>query len=165
MIVYEAPGLTMADYVGENLYDLHTQGDPNAIGEYLLEGVQPTVPRDWTWLYPDLWGNYTHNRTEDFVFRWTPAGTYPTAIFHMRIFSANSPGPLEDGFVGWGGAYPWDDGEHRLLASEMSRFAAGPVPVETFSFISGRPFGFPDSIYQENVATSYIYLFQQMILE
>jgi hypothetical protein len=39
------------------------------------------------------------------------------------------------------------------------------MPVETFSFISGRPFGFPDSIYQENVATSYIYLFQQMILE
>jgi|GEM_PF-696344 len=165
MIVYEAQGLTIADYVEENLYDLHTQGDPNAIGEYLLEGVQPTVPRNWTWLYPDLWGNYTHNRTEDFVFRWTPAGTYPTAIFHLRIFSDQAKGPLADGFVGWGGAYPWDDGEHVLLASEMSRFAAGPVPVETFSFISGRPFGFPDSIYQENVATSYIYLFQQMILE
>jgi hypothetical protein len=83
----------------------------------------------------------------------------------MRIFSANSPGPLTDGYSGWGGAYPWDDGEHRLLASEMSRFEAGPVPVETYSLIVGRPFGFPDSIYQENIALSYIFLFQQMILE
>ena len=166
MIIYEAPALTMADYVPENLYDLHTQGDPEGIPEYVLEGVQPTVPSDWTWLYPDLWGNYTHNRAEDFVFRWTPAGTYPSATFFFSIFNSQSPGPLaSEGFSGWGGAYPWDDGEHTMLASEMSRFAPGPVPVYTYSFIAGREFGLPDSIYQENQATSYIYLVQQMILE
>lgn len=165
IIAYEGQGLTMADYVEENLYDLHTQGDPNGIGEYLLEGVQPTVPKDWTWLYPDLWGNYTHDRTRDFEFGWTPAGTYPSAIFGFWIFSPNAWGPMIDDHAGWGGAYPWDDGEHAMLAAEMSRFAPGPVPVSTFSYISGRPFGFPDSIYQENVARSYIWLTQQMILE
>jgi hypothetical protein len=52
-----------------------------------------------------------------------------------------------------------------MLASEMSRFAAGPVPVYAYSFVQGREFGLPDSIYQTNQAISYIYLSQQMILE
>lgn len=166
MIVYEGQGLTMVDYVPDNLYDLHTQGDPEGIPEYILEDVQPTVPADWTWLSPAMWGNYTHDRTTDFTFEWTPAGTYPDATLYMQIFSARSPGPMaREGYSGWGGAYPWDDGVHALSASEMSRFAAGPVPVEMYSFIEGREFGLPDSIYQENTAPSYIYLFQQMILE
>ena len=166
MIVYEGQALTMADYVADNLYDLHTQGDPEGIPEYLIEDVQPTVPADWHWTYPEMWGNYTHNRAEDFVFQWTPANTYPDAIFFMSIFTSRSPGPMaREGYSGWGGAYPWDDGDHRMLASEMSRFAAGPVPVYTYSYIEGREFGLPDSIYQTNQAVSYIYLSQQMILE
>ncbi len=166
MIVYEGQNLTMADYVPDNLYDLHTQGDPAGIPEYLIEDVQPTVPADWQWTYPDLWGNYTHDRTSDFDFRWTPAGTYPDAIFVFSIFTKRSPGPMSrEGYSGWGGAYPWDDGEHTMLASEMSRFAPGPVPLYTYSYIEGREFGLPDSIYQENTAPSYIYLVQQMILE
>ncbi len=32
VIAYEGQSLTMADYVEENLYDLHTQGDPAGIG-------------------------------------------------------------------------------------------------------------------------------------
>ena len=42
---------------------------------------------------------------------------------------------------------------------------AGGVPVYTYSFISGREFGLPDSIYQTNQAVSYIYLSQYMVLE
>jgi hypothetical protein len=166
IVYYTAENLTMADYVPDQLYDLHTQGEEGGLPEYLIEGVIPTVPADWQWLYPDLWGNYTHNRAEDFVFRWTPARTYPEAIFVMTIFTSQSPGPLsvENG-SGWGGAYPWDDGEHAMTAAEMSFFAPGTVPVYTYSLISGPEFGLPDSIYQENQVNSYIYLVQQMVLE
>jgi hypothetical protein len=70
-----------------------------------------------------------------------------------------------EGGSGWGGAYPMDDGSHAMSAGEMSLFAPGVVPVYTYSLINGPTFGLPDSIYQENQATSYIYLVQQMVLE
>ena len=104
IIAYEGQGLTMADYVEENLYDLHAI---NGIGEYLLEGVQPTVPKDWTWLYPDLWGNYTHDRTRDFEFGWTPAGTYPICtIFGFWISFAQRLGSHDRRPCRLGWAYP-----------------------------------------------------------
>ncbi len=166
VIYYTNDDLTLADYVPDNVYDLHTEGDPDAIGEYLLEEVLPTVPADWEWLSPDLWGNYTQSRAEDFTFTWTPAQTYPDAIFMVEIFDYNNLGPLaEDGWYGYLGVYPWDDGEHTFTASELSMFAPGWVPVTAFSYIQGREFGLPESIYQTNQAFSYISLYQTMILE
>ena len=166
IVYYVDADATIDDYVPDQVYDLHTQGQADGLGEYLLEDVIPTVPSDWEWTFPELWGNYTHNRAEDFVFRWTPARTYPDAIFVMTIFNSDAPGPLSiEGGSGWGGGTPWDDGEHTLTAAEMSMFAPGIVPVYTYSAISGPEFGLPDSIYQENQAQSYIYLVQQMVLE
>lgn len=166
IVYYRDDDATIDDYVPGQLYDLHTQGEEDGLPEYLIEEVIPTVPSDWEWTFPELWGNYTHDRTEDFVFRWTPARTYPDAIFVMTIFNSNSPGPLSlEGGSGWGGAYPWDDGEHAMEASWMSLFAPGVVPVYTYSLVTGPEFGLPDSIYQENQVQSYIYLVQQMVLE
>ncbi len=163
-VSYVAEGLTMADYVPDNWYDLHTQGQPDGIGEYVIPRVQPTVPSDWEWLAPNLWSNYTHNRARPFTFEWTPAGTYPDAIFVFSIFNSQEMGPMEGG-SGWGGAYPMDDGAHTMSAAEMSLFSPGVVPVYTYSFVQGPEFGLPDSIYQTNRAPSYIYLVQQMVLE
>lgn len=166
IVYYVDPDATMDDYVAGQMYDLHTQGEEAGLPEYLIEEVIPTVPSDWHWTFPELWGNYTHDRTTDFVFRWTPARTYPDAIFVMTIFNSDSPGPLSiEGASGWGGAYPWDDGEHAMSAGHMSMFAPGTVPVYTYSFVTGPEFGLPDSIYQQNQVGSYIYLVQQMVLE
>jgi hypothetical protein len=165
-IYYTAPDLQLEDYVTNNMYDLHTSGDPDAIGEYVLDEVLPTVPSDWQWLSPDLWGNYTHNRAESFDFQWTPAMTYPDAIFVVSICTKQSPCPMaEENWAGYAGAYPWDDGDHLFTASEMSLMGAGGVPVYAYSIINGREFGLPESIYQTNQATSYIYLSQYMVLE
>ncbi len=171
LVYYTAEGLTLDDYVTNNWYDLHTQGEDGGIGEYLLEAIQPTVPSDWEWTAPDLWNNYTHDKSEPFSFQWTPAGTYPDAIFVVGIFTENSPGPLdpevfgEDGWSGYVVTYPWDDGEHEFSTTEIGQFAPGGVPVYAYSIISGPEFGLPDSIYQENTAYSYIYLDQYMVLE
>jgi hypothetical protein len=165
-VYYSASGLTFDDYVTNNWYDLHTQGQVDGIGEYTLPAVQPTVPADWQWLSPDLHNNYTHNRAEDFAFTWTPAMTYPDAMFFVSIWSKSAPGPMAtENYVGYGAVIPWDDGSHQFAASEMSQFAAGSVPVYAYSIIQGPEFGLPESIYQENVAVSYIYLAQYMVLE
>lgn len=165
-IYYYTDDLTMEDYVTNNWYDLHTQGEEGGIGEYLLEGVQPTVPADWQWVSPETYGGYVHNRAEDFVFEWTPAQTYPDAFFVVTLYSKNSPGPLEEeNWVGYAGVIPWDDGEHAFTASEMSTFAAGTAPLHAYSFIQGPEFGLPESIYQENTAVSYIYLLQNLTME
>ncbi len=165
VIYYTAPDLQLEDYVTDNLYDL-TAGDPDGIPEYVIDDVLPTVPSDWEWLSPPLWGNYTHNRAEDFVWTWTPAMTYPDAMFVTTICTKQSPCPMaEENWAGYAGAYPWDDGEHLFTAAEMSMMGAGGVPVYAYSFISGREFGLPDSIYQANQAISYIYLSQYMVLE
>jgi hypothetical protein len=166
VIYYAAEDLTFADYVTDNWYDLHTQGEEGAIGEYLLEDVQPTVPADWQWVAPDLWGGYTHSRSEDFEFQWTPAMTYPDAMFVVSLFTKTDLGPFEEeGWAGYAAVLPWDDGEHYFTSDEISNFAAGTVPVHSYSVISGPEFGLPESIYQDNVAVSYIYLLQSMVLE
>jgi hypothetical protein len=165
-IYYINTDLTMDDYVTNNWYDLHTQGEDGGIGEYLLEDVQPTVPADWQWLTPSLWGNYTHNRANDFDFTWTPAETYPDAFFFVELFDYNALGPMaEESYYGYAAVYPWDDGVHAFTASEVSQFAAGGVPVTAYSYIEGPEFGLPESIYQENTAPSYILYSMYMVLE
>jgi hypothetical protein len=150
-ISYLGVDLTMDDYVPGQYYDLHTQGEEGGLGEYLLEGVQPSVPGDWYWESPDLC-RLTHNRADDFPFTWTPALTYPDAIFSVSIY-----GNVEaTGNPGFAGTLPWDDGEHFFTAGEMSQLEAGPVSFQAYSYIEGPLFGLPESIYQENQSSSYI---------
>lgn len=168
MTYYQGQGLTIADYVPGEVYDLHTQGEPEGegIGEYLLDDVLYTVPRDWEWLTPDLWGNYVHNRAEPFTFKWTPTGSYPDGLFVVDIFTERNPGPLaQENWFGYLQAFPFDDGTHQFSAAEMSFLAPGQVPVNAYTFRQGPEFGLPGSIYQTNQAVSYILLAQTMFLE
>ncbi|MCB9743229.1 MAG: hypothetical protein H6741_14405 [Alphaproteobacteria bacterium] len=162
MIIYTGRDLTIADYVTDNVYDLHLQGDPEGLEEELLEQVLPTVPADWELTSPQLWGNYTHDRTQDFVYTWTPAMTYPDAIFVTAINGTTYAGTS---YQGRAISIPWDDGEHAYTASDLLQLDPNPVTFSAYSFIEGPPFGLRDSIYQENQSESYIYLQASMILE
>jgi hypothetical protein len=161
MVYYYGFDLTAADYGAGYWYDLHPQGEEGGLPEYLLEEVQPTVPADWELTSPQLCQDYTHNRAEDFTYTWTPAQTYPDAIFSTGI-----PGTLEaTGTGGFVGCIPWDDGEHTYLGSELSQLVANPAEPYFYSYIEGPDFGLPDSIYQSNPTESYIYLSAYMVLE
>jgi len=152
-IYYTNNNLTLNDYVAGQMYDLHTQGEEGGLGEYLLEGVQPTVPAHWDWLSPNLCG-LSHDRSTDFEFRWTPAMTYPDAIFAVFM-----DGILEvNGNPGFAGTFPWDDGQHQFLSSEMSQLQAGPLDFRAYSYIEGPEFGLPDSVIQDNQSDSVFIL-------
>ena len=157
---YTGVNLTMDDYVPNQFYDLHTQGDPNGIGEYILNGVQPTVPADWQWISPELCG-LVHDKTTDFDMQWTPAMTYPDAIFSVSV--AGTIEEINKG--GFAGVLPWDDGSHALTAVELSQLKSEPVQFSAYSYIEGPLFGFPESIYQENQSDSVISLSTQFVLE
>lgn len=160
-IYYYGFDLTLDDYVPDTWYDLHTEGEEGGVEEVVLDRVLPTVPSDWTLLSPPLWGNYTHNRAEDFVFDWTPALTYPDAIF-----SASLGGTLvATGTSGAIASLPWDDGEHTFTTDQLAELDAGGATFTAYSFIEGPEFGLPDSIYQSNTAKSYIYLQGSLVLE
>ncbi len=161
MVYYYGFDLTAADYGAGYWYDLHPQGEEGGLPEYLVEDVQPTVPADWELTSPALCQDYTHNRAEDFTYTWTPAQTYPDALFISGI-----PGTLEaTGTGGFVGCIPWDDGEHTYLASELSQLVAAPAQPYFYTYIEGPEFGLPDSIYQTNPTESYIYLSAYMVLE
>ncbi len=157
---YTGVNLTMDDYVPNQFYDLHTQGDPAGIGEYILNGVQPTVPADWQWVSPDLCG-LVHDKTTDFEMQWTPAMTYPDAVFSVSV--SGTIEELDKG--GFAGVLPWDDGSHALTAVELSQLKSEPVEFSALSYIEGPLFGFPESIYQENQSSSVISLSTQFVLE
>jgi hypothetical protein len=157
---YQGFNLTMDDYVPNQFYDLHTQGDPNGLGEYILNGVQPTVPSDWQWIAPELCG-LVHDKTTDFNMEWTPAQTYPDAIFSVSV--SGTIEAIDKG--GFAGVLPWDDGSHSLTAVELSQLKSEPVGFSAYSYIEGPLFGFPESIYQENQSDSVISLSTQFVLE
>ena len=173
MIAYVGQDLTMADYATNVMYDLHLQGDPNGLPEEILPGVQPTVPCDWYLTSPSLWGNYTHNRAEDFEYTWgmpdSPtqgACTGPPGIDPAAIFSTSIPGTLvSTGKGGFAGALPWDDGVHTYTAAELSQLQANPTYLTAYSFKEGPEFGLKDSRHQDNVADTYIYLQASLVLE
>ncbi len=162
--IYYAPEspLSMDDYVPGQWYDLRLQGDPEGLPGELIERVQPTVPADFELLSPALWNNYTHDRSEDFVFTWTPAQTYPDAVLAASIdgttlVSTGEPASLS--------TLPWDDGEWRFTSSELLQLNPSNVSFSIYSYIEGVEFGLRDSIYQNNKTESYIYLSGSMILE
>lgn len=161
MIYYSAP-LTLEDYCFDQLYDLHTQGEEGGIGEYVLEGVQPTVPADFSLLDPLWWGDFTHPRSRDLTYTWTPAQTYPDAFFVTSI-----SGILEaTGEGGYAGSLPWDDGEHSYTSAELSQLTAGPAQFAAYSVIpEGPPFGFPFSTIQNNTSSTYVYIGGSLVLE
>ncbi len=161
MIYYYGFNLTAADYAAGSWYDLHTQGEEGGLPEYLVDDVQPTVPADWELTSPALCQDYTHSRAEDFTYTWTPAETYPDAIFATGI-PGTIEATMEGGFVG---CIPWDDGEHTFYSSELSQLVANPAEPYFYSYIEGPEFGLPDSIYQSNPTESYIYLSAYMVLE
>lgn len=161
MVYYVGVGLTMDDYVPGESYDLHPEGEEGGVEEVVLEDVLLTVPADWSLISPELYNNYTHNRAEDFEFQWTPAETYPDAMF-----IASLSGTLEaTGTAGSIVSIPWDDGIHSFDASEVSQLSAGGAYFTAYSIIEGPYFGLPDSIYQSSQAKSYIYLQGYLVLE
>jgi hypothetical protein len=159
-IIYWNSDLSLDDYKFDTLYDLHTQGDPDGIPEVIVERVQPTVPADYYLTSPDLWGDYTHDRTTDFDYTWTPAQTYPEAIFSTQI----SGTLVVDGEPGFAGSIPWDDGAHRYTSGELSQLQAGPVTFSAASFIQGPIFALPFSIYQSR-SDSTLSTTAELILE
>jgi hypothetical protein len=160
-LIYYTADLTLKDYCFDQEYDLHTEGDPNGIGEYILEGVQPTVPADFSMLTPQLWGNYTQSRSEDFNYTWTPAQTYPDAIFGTQI----SGTLVSTGESGFAGSLPWDDGVHAYTPAELGELEAGPVSFAAYSYIKGRKFGFPFSTIQSCQSDSVVQVSASMVLE
>ena len=161
LIYYAGVDLTMDDYVPGERYDLHTEGEEGGVAEYVLDEVLYTVPADWSLVSPELWNNYTHSRAEDFQFQWTPAMTYPDAMFIASLSGTLS----STGTSGSIASIPWDDGDHSFTAEEVQELTAGPSYFTAYSIIKGPYFGLPDSIYQSNQAKSYIYLQGYLVLE
>jgi len=163
-IYYVASDLTLTDYRFNKNYDLHTQGDPAAIPEVLLEGVQPTVPSDWYLTNPQFCNDLTIPRTENFNYSWTPAMTYPTAIFVTQISGVTIP--TEDGDIpAFIGSIPWDDGVHAYTPYELSVVNDGPASFIAVSSIKGPLFGFPFSTIQANQSGSVLQTSAYIVLE
>jgi len=160
-IIYEGQDLTLDDYHFDQLYDLHTQGDPDGIPEVIVPKVQPTVPADYYLLAPQFIHDFTWNRADDFNYAWTPAQTYPDAFFITQI-----SGTLAiDGTAGFAGSIPWDDGSHTYTAAELSQLNAGPVGFSADSHIDGPYFGLPFSTIQTCQSDSDLSTSAQMTLE
>lgn len=162
LIAYVGYDLTMADYQTNNIYDLHLEGDPAGLEEEIVPEVQPTVPSDWSWVDPQLWGNTTHNRAEDFWYQWTPAQTYPTAIFFtglsgLSLVSNQAPASISN--------FPWDDGEFYFPSDQLLLVNPATATLFAYAYIEGPSFGLKDSIYQSNPTESYIYLSGTIVLE
>lgn len=160
MIYYTAP-LTLDDYCFNQVYDLHTEGEDGGIGEYVLEDVQPTVPADFELLDPEWWGNYTASRAEDLTYTWSPAQTYPNAIFGTSI-SGTLAATGDSGYIG---ALPWDDGEHTYTSADLSALEPGTCTFSAYSYIKGNYFGFPFSTIQTNQSDSVLYIQGTVVLE
>lgn len=142
-IIYRGVDLTLEDYMFDQLYALHTQGDPEGIPEVLVPDVQPTVPADYYLLTPDFC-NLVVDRNADFVYEWTPAQTYPDAIFSTSI----SGTLVATGKPGFAASIPWDDGLHTYTPAELLQLNSGPVSFSASSYIEGPYFGLPFSTIQ-----------------
>ena len=160
-IYYRGIDLTLNDYRFGTLYDLEAPGDPDGIPEFYVEDVQPTVPADYHITSPQLWGDYTHNRAGAFDYTWTPAQTYPEAIFVTNIsgtLAVNDEG-------GFAGALPWDDGEHSYKPAQLAQLNDGPVTFSAVSYIEGPYWGLPFSSVQVAQSDSTLSTQAYMMLE
>ncbi|TVQ91654.1 MAG: hypothetical protein EA397_08570 [Deltaproteobacteria bacterium] len=160
-VVYVGQNLTLDDYRFNKLYDLRTEGEPDGIPELVLERVQPTVPADYYLLTPNLYGSYAQSRLDDFNYTWTPAETYPDAIFITQISATLAV----NGEPGFAGSIPWDDGDHTYTPAELTQLEPGPVTFLLVSVIEGPFFGLPFSTIQTNQSSSQLLTFGRMVLE
>ncbi len=151
MIYYTKDDVSLSDYCFDQMYALHTQGDPDGIPEEIVEDAQPTVPADFHMIEPGWWGNFTHNRAEDLTYTWSPAETYPDAMFGTQI-SGQLVAP--EGASGYAGSLPWDDGEHTYTPAELSQLKEGPASFGASSSIEGPPVGFSFSTVQTKSKSS-----------
>lgn len=143
-ILYRGRDLTLADYHFGMLYDLRAPGDPAGIPAFHVPQVQPTVPGDYYILTPTFANDFTQSRAEDLNYTWTPAQTYPDAVFSTQI----SGTLVADGEPGFAGSLPWDDGDHTYTPAQLSQLEAGPVSFSASSYIQGPYFGLPFSTVQ-----------------
>ncbi len=161
-IIYWGNDLTLADYHFNTMYDLEAPGDvESGMPPFYLVDVQPTVPADYYLTAPDFWNDLTISRGEDFPYSWTPAQTYPDAIFGTSINGILA----SNGEPGFAGSLPWDDGEHVYTAAELSQLEASPVSFSAYSYIEGPYFGLPFSSIQTCKSDSTLSTGAQLILE
>lgn len=147
MIYYTKDDVSLADYCFDQMYALHTEGDPDGIPEEIVENAQPTVPADFVLVDPEWWGNFTISRAEDITYTWALADdpsipgalTYPDAMFFTSI-SGQLVEPA--GASGYAGSLPWDDGIHTYTPAELSYLDAGNATFSAASSIEGPPVGF-----------------------
>ncbi len=147
MIYYTKEDVSLDDYCFDQMYDLHTEGDPDGIPEEIVEDAQPTVPADFVLIDPLWWGNFTISRAEDITYTWALADdpsipgalTYPDAMFGTQI-----SGMLVEpaGASGYAGSLPWDDGIHTYTPAELTYLEAGNATFTAYSAIEGPPVGF-----------------------
>ncbi len=160
--IYYTADVTLDDYCFDQMYDLHVEGNEDlGIPEETVEDAQPTVPADFELLEPWWWGNFTHSRAEPLTYYWTPAETYPDAIFFTQI-SGQLVEP--NGASGYVGSLPWDDGEHTYTADELSELVASPATFAAYSYIKGPAVGFSFSTVQTE-SDSYVYVQGTVVLE
>lgn len=162
-IIYVGRDLTLDDYGFGQVYDLHLQGvEPGERGlpEEIIPDVQPTVPADFSLVEPAICEGFTWNRENTFNYRWTPAMTYPNAVFSTQI-----SGQLEGGQSGFAGSIPWDDGLHAYTPRELLRMASGPVTFSASSYIEGPTFGLRGNVIQSNQSDSTVSISARMTLE
>ena len=118
------------------------------------------MPADYYLTAPQFYDNLQVPRNADFDYAWTPAETYPDAIFVTQI----SGTLVANGEPGFAGALPWDDGAHTYTPLELSSLEAGPVSFAAVSFIEGRFWGWPGSTVQTVQSTSSLATSAQMSL-
>ncbi|MSQ01832.1 MAG: hypothetical protein EXR71_08060 [Myxococcales bacterium] len=169
MIYYTKDDVSLDDYCFDQMYALHTEGDPDGIPEEIVENAQPTVPADFVMVDPEWWGNYTISRAEEVLYTWALADdpsipgalTYPDAIFFTSI-----SGQLVDpeGASGYAGSLPWDDGLHSYIPDELSQLKAGNATFTALSSIEGPPVGFSFSTVTTK-SSSYVAVSGTVILE
>lgn len=159
--IYYTADVTLDDYCFDQMYNLHTAGEDGGIPEEVVMNAMPTVPADFAMIEPGWWGNFTHNRAEDLTYTWTPAQTYPDAIFGTQI-SGRLVDPVNA--TGYIGSLPWDDGEHTYTSDELSALESGSASFAAYSAIEGPEVGFTFSNYKTK-SQSYVYVGGSLVLE
>jgi len=160
-ILYVARELEMTDYTFDTSYDLVIQGAAGGVEAQRIPEVIPTVPRDVVITSPYMGDNLVHNRADDFVFEWNPAGTFPTAAL-VATLNGQIAETNRSGYVG---VIPFDDGRHTFGPSKLTQMLPGNVNFSLTAATRGPFFGLEGSSITSNRATSAVSMVGQMELE
>jgi hypothetical protein len=161
----QVPDIDLVIHVGDYIYDFVDEDErirvPNPPIPDPTDVATHRARHAYYLLDPEFWGDLTISRAEDFDYQWTPAETYPDAIFSTSI----SGTLVETGEGGFAGSIPWDDGVHSYAAEELSQLEPGPVSFSASSYIEGPYFGLPFSTIQSCQSDSTLGTGAQLILE